>query len=193
MNKNIKFVIIGLVIFGVGFFAGMEYKAYQVRTAFEDAFSGKSSDKDTTMIEEAKKENSKVIQKAVGEEISLATIKVKVNNVEEKQSISSSYGSPKVAKEGTKFVVLDLDVTNIINNGFSFSTNGIVIIDNKDREFETYNDTIGSIDNYLDVRELSPSVKENGFLVYEIPEDATKYSLVIAKDGTNELYKIVLK
>jgi len=65
--------------------------------------------------------------------------------------------------------------------------------DNFDRQYSTYSDSIGSVDNYLNVRTLSPGVKENGNIVYEIPSDSTGYSLLVLKAGTNETYKIVLK
>lgn len=106
----IKNIIIGVVMLVVGFFAGMEYKAYQVRTAITNAFTApttqiQTSDtttKSNSVIEQAKKDNEKVIEKTLADEVTLGTIKFKVNKVEEKQTISSSYGTPKVAKAGTK-------------------------------------------------------------------------------------------
>lgn len=196
MKRKIIVTIAALFILGVGFFAGMEYKAYQVRTAFEDAFdettASDSSDKKTTTMEEAKKENMVLIPKPVGEEIKLATINVKVTGSEEQQTISSSYSSPKVAKEGTKFVIVSMEVTNTTDSEFSLPAD-FLLIDNKKREFSTYSDSIGGIENYLDYRELSPSVKETGVYVYEVPTDATSYSIAFAKAGSKDLYTIKLK
>lgn len=157
------------------------------------AFSNNSANKtsDTTM-EKAKKDDKIIIQKVKGEEITLATVKLKVNGVEEKQTISSTYGTSKNAKEGAKFIVVSLDITNITNKTFSFPPSPIVV-DNKGREFKAYSESIGSIDNYLNYRDLSPSIKETGYLVYELPTDSTNYNLVIGKTGTNELYQILLK
>jgi hypothetical protein len=192
MKKNLILIIVGLVIFGIGFITGMEYKAYSIRVALKDVFVGTNSDLNGSQMEQAKKEDMQIIEKVIGDEIALATMNLKVNNVEEKQILSPSYGSPKVAKEGTKFVVVDLDIVNTTNSAFDFSPS-LIIVDNKDREFSTYSDSIGAIDKYLNYRELSPSVKETGYLIYEIPSDATNYSLMVAKAGTKELYKIVLK
>jgi len=50
-----------------------------------------------------------------------------------------------------------------------------------------------NIDNYLDMRELSPSIAESGVLVYEIPNDSNSYGLLIDKDGSNERYRVGLK
>lgn len=69
----------------------------------------------------------------------------------------------------------------------------LTIVDNKDREFKTYSDTIGAIDDYLDYKELSPSIKVTGNWVYELPADAISYKLISGKSGTNELYEILLK
>jgi len=200
MKRNITYTVIALIIFGVGFFSGMEYKLYQVRTALSNTFNGGNTNTSTdtnsnqqeTAMEQAKKDNNIIIQKAVGEEITLATIKLKVTGSEEKKTISSSYGSPKVAKEGTKFVVVSMEVTNITNSKFSLPAD-FPLIDDKKREFSSYSDTIGGIDKYLDYRDLSPSVKETGVYVYEIPTDATSYSLAFAKAGSKDLYLVKLK
>lgn len=192
MKKNIVLVIAGLFILGIGFFAGMEYKAYSIKIALKNAFSGIVSDTSNSVMQEAKKEDLKTIEKALGDEVVLATMNLKVTSVEEKQILNPNYGSPKVAKEGTKFVVIGMDITNTTTSAFDFSPD-LIVVDNKEREYSTYSDSIGAIDKYLNYKELSPSVKETGYLVYEIPTDATNYSLMVAKAGTKELYKIVLK
>ncbi len=151
-----------------------------------------SENKSTTVLEKAQKDNMTIIQKQVGEEIAFATLNLKVNSVDEAQTLAPKYGSPVSAKEGAKFIIVNLDLMNTTNTSFSFSP-GVVVTDNKDREFKPYSDTILSIDNYIDYRDLSPSIKENGNLVFELPNDATSYSLLVAKGNTNELYQILLK
>lgn len=131
------------------------------------------------------------IIKNIGEEIAFATIKLKVNSVEEKNSISSSYSSAD-ATEGAKFAVIELEVTNTTNNTFTFPSD-IPLVDDKGREFYPYEDSIGNIDNYIDYRELAPSIKEKGCLVYELPNDSNNYSIFLLKDGTDELYEIIIK
>ncbi|EKE05097.1 MAG: hypothetical protein ACD_19C00426G0119 [uncultured bacterium] len=198
-EKNKKITTLGVIIvisLIIGFFVGMEYKAYQIRAAINDAFSGNStaSEKSETVMEQAKKENLQVIEKGIGDEIVLSTLKFKVNKVEEKQTIGGGYGTPKVAKEGAKFVIINLSVTNITDSKFTFfPDDGFRLVDDQKREFTTYPDTIGGIANYLNVRELSPSLAETGVIVYEIPSDAVNYSLFGGKGGTKDLYKVVLK
>jgi len=68
----------------------------------------------------------------------------------------------------------------------------MIILDDQNREFPDYEDAIGNIDNYMNFRSLSPGITENGAIVYEVPADSNDYHLLIAKAGTNELYKIHL-
>ncbi|AHF11396.1 MULTISPECIES: DUF4352 domain-containing protein [Dehalobacter] len=145
-----------------------------------------------SFMEQAKKENLTIIPKAVGDEIILTSIKLRVNHVEEKQTISSKYSYDRAAKDGAKFVIINADVTNMTNKAFTFPPD-LIVVDHKNREYKTYADSTNTIDNYLDYRELSPGITENGNWVYELPADAESYKLYVKKSGTRELYEILLK
>ncbi|HLL60745.1 MAG TPA: DUF4352 domain-containing protein [Candidatus Nitrosocosmicus sp.] len=197
MKKNIFIAVGGLIIFSIGFVSGMEYKASQVRSAINKAFTpnvAQDNSKNNTVLQQAKKEDLKIINKAVGDEIVLATLKYKVNEVKETQTITSTYSSPKVANEGAKFIVINLDITNTTNSSFSFPPDEVfVVVDDKEREYRTYANSIGNIDEYLNYKDLTPSVKVTGNLVYEVPQDTERYSIFAAKAGTKEMYKVILK
>ena len=161
----------------------------------DDSFTGTSDSYDEgsdAIMEKAAEDNMTIIKKTIGDEIILSTIKLKVNSVEETRTISATYGDPTTAKDDAKFILVSLELTNITNKTFSFPAD-LIVVDNKDREFNTYSDSVFAIDNNLDYRDLSPSIKESGYLVYELPTDAVSYSLVVGKSGTNEVYKILLK
>lgn len=198
MKQKILLGITAVAIFIVGFFAGIEYQAYQIRSAFQDAFTenteSSQAEAPETVMEQAENENMTATPKAIGDEIILSSLTLKVTSAEEQQVISSGYGSPKTAQQGSKFVVVSLEVVNTTKSAFTFFPDeGMLLIDDKGREYKTYEETIGNIDEYLNVKELSPGVKETGVIVYEIPTDAIKYDLVTRKAGTNELYKATLK
>lgn len=199
MNNKVKTIIIVLVSLGIGFFAGVEYKAYQVRSALQDAADEifntfNTADTSSNQLPDENEDSITYIDKSVGEEAVLATIKFKVNNSSEKQTLSGGFGSPAIAKEGAKFVVIDLSITNTTNASFTFlPDDGFRLIDDKDRQFTTYRNTIGKVDNYLNVRELSPGIAESGVLVYEIPQDSVSYSFAVGKGGTSEIYRVQLK
>lgn len=202
MDKKtiLKISAVVIICLAVGFFAGMEYKAYQVRKVLQEAvkempdiFDRPNQQAIPTPEEskEKKQEDYVWIKKNIGDIVEGATIKFKVIRSEEKQIISSKWGTPKVAKEGTKFVVIDIELTNITKEPFNLS-NPFILIDDKGRSFNEYEDTVG-IDNYLTYPRLSPNIPVRGLYVYEIPKDATSYSLASRKAGTNEVYEVLLK
>lgn len=197
MSTRVK-LFLGLafiVVFVLGFASGMEYEAYKVRETISKAFNNISPQPASTItMDQAKQQTMVTINKNIGDEVVLATENIKVNSSTEQQTISSQYGTPKVAKNGTKFVIINLDITNTTKSEFTFAPDDVfVLIDNQKREYQTYNDSIGSIDNYLNYASLSPSVTETGVLVYEVPTNATSYNLVTSKEGTKDLYEIKLK
>jgi hypothetical protein len=140
-----------------------------------------------------KGEPQQIIEKNVGEDVELATLKIKINSVEEKKAITDSFGDSTSASDNSNFVVLDTTITNVTNEGFDFDSNGIKITDNQGRKFDPYDDTIGGIKNYLEMRDLQPSISETGMMVFEIPNDAESYSMDIGKKDTKEIYRIRLK
>ncbi len=164
-----------------------------VSKEIDESFNSENNNEENlTVMEQAEKDNMTIIEMKTGEEIVLTTLNLKVNGAEEKQSISSAYGSPTAAKDGAKFVLINLELTNTTNKTFSFPPD-LILVDDTGREFNSYSDVFFSIDNYIDYRDLAPSIKETGLLVYEIPTDSIGYFLVVGKSGTNELYKIIIR
>jgi RNA polymerase subunit RPABC4/transcription elongation factor Spt4 len=135
------------------------------------------------------------IKKMLGEDFATKTMKIKINSSTEKATISNSvFGNPKTAVEGAKFVVVSMEVTNTTNEKLGFYPDGFIkLADDQGRKFETYDDTIGNIDDYLNVQELSPNIVKKGVLVYEVPQDANSYDMFIESEGTKEVYQIKLK
>lgn len=192
-NKLIIAIIASLI---VGFVAGMEFKAYQVRQAFQKADQEIQTavNSGQPVVEQARKANLKVINKVKGDDVQLATLRVKINSSEEKNMLSGGYGAPKVADQNAKFVIINATITNSTSSQFTFfPDDGFRLVDQNNREFQTYDNTIGSIENYLNSRELSPDVEESGVIVYEVPKDSNSYSIVVGKSGTDEVYHILVK
>lgn len=191
-----KTALIAVLALIVGFFIGMQYKAYQVRSALLEGLEeiGNSFNSNEEIdTSEVNMEESQLIPKTMGEEVQLATVMFKVNSAKESDVITSEYSSPKAAKEGAKFVIVDLDMTNTTKETFWHEDDGFVLMDQSERVFEPYGDTIGNIDNYLAMRDLGPNITEKGVMVFEVPDDATSYSLNIGKAGTSEVYSVRLK
>jgi len=190
-QKTIILIVAGII---VGFIIGQEYTKYSISQKIEKAFSQPSIVETTREKDKnLEKELKKAIDKNIGDEIELATIKLKINSSVEENIIQSKYGSPKVADEGTKFVVLDLTITNITKSPFSFDTDGFNLVDDDNTQYYPYEYTISNIDNYLDMEELSPNISKTGKIVYLIPKTIESYSLIVKKGGTLELFKIKVK
>lgn len=171
-------------------FIRKEGERYWVITKIE----GLMQDFSTGEGEQEKKDDFVFIEKNIGDTIELATLKFKINKAEEKQSlVHSLWGVTATAREDAKFILISMDVTNITKDAFDFNFKDVPLIDQNERKFLSYERSIGSVDNYLQMQRLSPGIKESGFIVYELPKDATSYSLVIGKTGTNEVYKVILK
>jgi|GEM_PF-665812 len=134
-------------------------------------------------------EEIKIVYKEIGDEITLETLDLKVIGAEEKQLISSYYGSTAESAEGSKFVLVVLELKNTTDKSFAFSPD-LKLVDDKGCEFNSYPYTIGNIDSYIENRKLSPDVKEIGYLVYEIPADSSGYNIHSFKEDTKELYQI---
>ena len=126
-------------------------------------------------------------QKEIGDEIILETFNLIVSSIEEKQYISSYYGSTADAEENAKFILIGVEITNTTDKDFAFSSD-LKLIDDKGREFNSYPYTKDNLDNHIDNRKLSPGMKEAGYLVYEVPVDSISYSIYSCKSDSREIF-----
>lgn len=191
----IKHIIISIILIIISSGAGFYFGQQSIIKKIEDNFKTITSEYDqkNLMPTDAKAEKPVVIKKEIGDVVEFATIKFSIIRSEEKEMLQSKYSQPLVAEEGLKFVILDVDVENITTAPFDFSSDGIVLEDDKGVQYDPYRNTISNIDNYIEMRQLAPQIKESGAIVYLVPDEYTNYSLVIKKGGTNEVYKISAK
>ncbi len=122
----------------------------------------------------------------LGETIELATIKLCVTGCEERTTLSSGFGET-TAPEGTKFVVFSAEIENITKEPLSFN-NDLKFYDNQGRQYEPYNDSYLYLDGVFSYVDLAPNIKQTGYLVYNVPQDAAGYYIVTGKSGTNDVY-----
>ena len=188
-KMSLVLLLAGLVVGGgAGFFAGMEYKAYQVRKAFNEVFTG-----NTTPGDVPKKMPDKIIQKQVGDTIDLATISFKVIRSDEQNSVVTKYSQPPlVSGAERKFITVDLEMTNTTKSQFMFFSDGFVLVDDQGRQYNPYKEGY-KIAGAIEQTDLAPGLTEKGSMMFEIPKDLQAYSFSIGKAGTNETYMIKLK
>jgi len=188
MKRNLLIVIISLVCLALVFFAGFEYRGYVIAKAMSEALSNLGSTNNTSVsISPTKAPEQKVVTIEKGQEGKLSTLSIKVNSIKEAETLPQSFGQPATAKEGTKFVIVQIAATNITNSPFDFPSD-ITLIDDKNREFRV------DVINYnpkdsLVYKSLSPSIPETGTLAYLVPKDAAGFFLQTMKASTRELYK----
>lgn len=132
-----------------------------------------------------------IIEKSIGDTINLATINLTINKVEEKNILNAKYSTPTIARDTTKFIILDVEITNTTKETFFNSDEGFIIVDDLGRSYTPYS-TIGKIDNYINMRDLSPSIAEQWKMVFEVPKDSQNYYFRVFKWGTNEEIHIKL-
>lgn len=135
----------------------------------------------------AKEEKPKIEEKKIGEESLVGGMTLKVNSYKETQTLTAQYSSPVAASEGTKFILVDLTLTNEGNSdALFFADNNFKLIDTeKNREYTTDGDNITSVDNYLASRKLAPGIPERGIIIYKVPKTMAKYALVALNDPLN--------
>ena len=124
----------------------------------------------------------------------MGSFKFIVNGLEEKTSLTGVFDNITKAKEGTKFIVLNSTITNTTKERFTFWPDDIFkIIDNQERQYKSFENSIGATEDYLIGRELNPSIPEKGSLVYEVPQDADNYNLFSVEDENGNSVKVLLK
>ncbi len=150
-----------------------------------------------TLFEETQEEiegqEGEDIELDIEEEFDLATIRVKVNSLDFTEELPGYFDEKVKAKEGTKFGVLNLDITNITKEDLSLSSDGFILLDDEDREFSVYDNLDMNLDNSLEYKKLAPAIKENGIFVYELPEDSKNFYLIMGHADTGDRYYIDLK
>lgn len=139
-------------------------------------------------------EDEETIKISIDDEFQLETINLKVNKIDKtKELVKTTYNSKTPAKKGSSFIVLDVDIKNITKEPFDFSPNGIILKDGENRLFDDYENSILEVDNYINMRKIGPGITENGVLVYEVPEDAENFSLLIRSGLDEALYEMKLQ
>lgn len=138
-------------------------------------------------------ENSEPVEEYVwyeipaGQVLELETIKIAITGCEEVDKLTAKYYNPDIAQEGTKFVVLTVEIENITKSTLNFR-NDFYLYDSQDREYQPYRDALWYFDETFSYTELAPNIKKTGTFVYHVPADAQGYYLTAAKSGTNEAY-----
>lgn len=115
----------------------------------------------------------------IGESLTSNDIKIEVLNVSEAQTITSSYDTTETASG--KFVLVELNITNLAKESNSGSIDNVKLIDTKGRKFD-FSDKANFFDykngdtNYSTT--LQPSETKKVLAVFDIPKDAVPATIL---------------
>lgn len=137
-------------------------------------------------------EDADIVNFNMDETMELATIDVKVNSIEEIERIKGNLKEIEPL-EGAKFIILDVDIKNTGKESIDIWGDDFQIIDSEERIYDTYEDTIGSVDNYMEGRTIGAGLSENGVFLYEVPKDADGFRLMLTHADTDEVFLMELK
>ena len=144
------------------------------------------SEENTEAVEPAGRD---LITVPFGETGNLATLDVKINDFEYRDTLSGSFGETQ-AKADTTFVLVDASFTNTSGETYTLYSSGMDLINKEGVSYSVYESTsggaIGIEEDAIDGTDLGHSIEETGFLIYEVPKDFTPYAIEIEKAGTNE-------
>lgn len=159
-----------------------------------DKSSSRSSTHNVTGLATSQGKNTDVSLVELNTPIDLGSHTMTVLSAREAKTISSRYSGPVSAAQGAKFVIVELQLTSQSTSDFTyFPDNHIRLVDiDTGRQFTTYENTIGSINDYLNVAKLTPSIAKKGVVVYEVPEDAKTLSVFGTNDVSNHTYVVGL-
>lgn len=187
MDKEIKLKYVLILLLSslvVGFLIGEEYTTSKI-----SKLSSKSSISTNTNTSQ---QEEQILEKNIGEEIELASIKVKIKSFQEIKNIQPSWGEPIFPSEGAKFIKVDLIVTNISDVEFTLGSDWLFIYNQDDKRFSEY-DSSYEIEEYIGYETLKPDIPLSGSIIFEVSSNSTELYLLMSKAGTSEKYKVELK
>ncbi len=179
----IGLVITALIAAGAGFWAGYDYKTAEIRNSIAKAFGDSEDDITAQRAEAEPLKDLEIVEVKQGEVMKFATIDVEFISAESKDIINVPYGTPFVADEGTKFVIVRHKVTNTTKGEFPYEV--LPILDDEDRIYNRDTDVYG-LDDDMAYDTLSPNVPKTGVSVYRVPVGTKNFTLGSTKAGADQ-------
>lgn len=180
-----RYVLVAVVAmipaFAVGQIAGRESMRREFTKRIESAFSGFPTEGTAapSTIPEAPLREARVFNQA-GEAYELRSVRFTIEGFSEHDVLTAKYQDPAHAKDGARFLVVTMTVTNTASEEFYFRPDGekyFRLADAQGRKYQQSNDHWQATSDYLGARTLGPGVPESGTLIYEVPLDASGFYL----------------
>lgn len=142
--------------------------------------------------EEEAEKSVNIIEKALNEEVTLATITMKVNSVEKLSELPSGFGESTKPSDGNNiFLKLNLTIKNISEEDVTVVEDMIVIADSQDNQYEMQSLYFINDENQLYYESIRPNLAKTGNVYFEVPKSSEGYYLPISHKDTGDMYKIL--
>lgn len=176
-----KFLKIIAIIFGVFIVIGVIGSMGEDDNASnETATEANAEDKGSK--EEPKKEESKIYQ--VGDLVKTGKLAYKVTNVTSTNELKSDNQFIESATTPGQFIVIDIEAYNNDSKARMVDSSMFKVKDDQKREFEPSNDSevMMVVDGVMDffLQDINPGLSKTGQLVFELPADASSYTLEVS-------------
>lgn len=122
----------------------------------------------------------------VGEEIQLNNFKMRVNSVESKNTITSQ-GQIYSAAEGTKYLVINMTLTNTTKEPISLFGNfgKIILMDDNETTYKPTSEEVSFTPESIALLNLNPGVPDTGILTFRLPASVVSTNVgCLNLDGT---------
>jgi len=151
----------------------------------KDSLSPASSEvKSDTNDSEKKAEKKEEKVHAIGEKVEVGKLAYIVSNVATTNELKADDEYIEPAKTDGQFVVIDIEAFNNDKKTRTVDSSMFKIKDNQGREFEPTVDTevmmvLGDFADFF-LQDINPGISKTGKLVFELPSDATSFSLEVS-------------
>ena len=133
---------------------------------------------------EKKEEKPETKAYAIGEMVEVGNLGYKVLNVKSTNEIKSDNQFIESAKTNGQFVIIEIEAFNNDTEARMVDSNMFKVKDGQGREFDPTNDVDISmlIESSMDffLQDINPGLSKTGTLVFELPADATSYTLQVS-------------
>ena len=122
----------------------------------------------------------------IGEEIQLNNFKMRVNSVESKNTITSQ-GQVYSAAEGTKYLVINMTLTNTTKEPiYLFGDFGkLIIMDDSETTYKPTSEVVSFTPDSVALLNLNPGVPDTGILTFRLPASVVSTNVgCLNLDGT---------
>lgn len=176
-----KFLKIIAIIFGVFIVIGVIGSMGEDDNASNETATEVNAEDEGSKVE-PKKEEAKTYQ--VGDLVKTGELAYKVTNVTSTNELKSDNQFIESATTSGQFIVIDIEAYNNDSKARMIDSSMFKVKDDQKREFEPSNDSEvmmvvdGAMDFFL--QDINPGLSKTGQLVFELPADASSYTLEVS-------------